>query len=64
MEELEEKFIRKIAAVRLDFVRCTMQEINWESRLIIGIRGARGVGKTTLMLQYIKQNLLIDGSTL
>jgi len=60
---LEEKFIRKIAAVRLDFVRCTMQEINWESRLI-GVRGARGVGKTTLMLQYIKRNLLIDGSTL
>lgn len=33
-----------------------MDEINWEARLI-GIRGARGVGKTTLLLQYIKLHL-------
>jgi predicted AAA+ superfamily ATPase len=37
--------------------------IRWDARLI-GIKGARGVGKTTLMLQYIKQNLPIDHSTL
>lgn len=33
-----------------------MDDINWDSRLI-GIKGARGVGKTTLLLQYIKLNL-------
>ncbi|MBR2773179.1 MAG: AAA family ATPase, partial [Bacteroidales bacterium] len=30
-----------------------MNEINWDARLI-GIRGARGVGKTTMILQHIK----------
>ncbi|UNY97879.1 AAA family ATPase [Zhouia spongiae] len=33
-----------------------MSDIIWDARLI-GIKGARGVGKTTLMLQYIKLNL-------
>ncbi len=33
-----------------------MSEINWEARLI-GIKGARGIGKTTLLLQYIKLKL-------
>ena len=33
--------------------RSLMDEINWDARLI-GIRGARGVGKTTMMLQHIK----------
>jgi len=33
-----------------------MKKIDWNDRLI-GIRGARGVGKTTLLLQRIKKNL-------
>lgn len=33
-----------------DFVRSLMQEIDWKQKLI-EIRGSRGVGKTTLMLQ-------------
>ena len=36
-----------------------MNTIDWHDRLI-GIKGARGVGKTTLLLQYIKQNLPIS----
>jgi predicted AAA+ superfamily ATPase len=32
------------------------KKINWNNRLI-GITGARGVGKTTLLLQYIRENL-------
>lgn len=56
MEELFEKFQRKLNFTTTDFVRSTMDDINWESRLI-GIKGARGVGKTTLLLQYIKLNL-------
>jgi predicted AAA+ superfamily ATPase len=31
---------------------------------MIGIKGARGVGKTTLLLQYIKENLVTDKSTI
>jgi predicted AAA+ superfamily ATPase len=40
-----------------------MEEISWDARLI-GIKGARGVGKTTLMLQNIKKYLRIDHSVL
>ena len=38
---------------QLDFKRYLYHEINWNNRLI-SLLGARGVGKTTLMLQYIK----------
>lgn len=38
------------------FVRYMYDEINWKNRLI-GIKGPRGIGKTTLLLQYIKLNL-------
>ena len=36
------------------FVRSLMNEIDWEGVRLIGIRGARGVGKTTLLMQRIK----------
>ena len=39
----------------MDFKRYLFDEIDWEDRLI-GIMGARGVGKTTLILQYIKEH--------
>lgn len=63
MEVLFEKFYKKIASVSVDFKRSLMSKINWKARLI-GIKGARGVGKTTLLLQYIKANLPLDQSTL
>ena len=34
--------------------RNLMDEINWDDRLI-GIKGTRGVGKTTFLLQYAKE---------
>ncbi len=34
--------------------RALMDEINWRDRLI-GIKGSRGVGKTTFLLQYAKE---------
>lgn len=56
MEYLQEKFRQKIAQTSVDFVRSLIDDIHWKARLI-GIKGQRGVGKTTLMLQYIKLNL-------
>ena len=37
------------------FQRALMNEINWEDR-IIGIRGSRGVGKTTFLLDYARRH--------
>ncbi len=36
-----------------------MDEIRWEDRLI-GIKGSRGVGKTTFLLQYAKENFQVS----
>lgn len=55
METLFAKQDRLISLVQTKIVRHQIQEINWEARLI-AIRGARGVGKSTLMLQYIKMH--------
>lgn len=63
MEKLFDKFHRKIEDTPLSFTRSLMEDIDWEYRLN-GIRGARGVGKTTLLLQYIKQHLELDGTVL
>ena len=43
-----------LSFVTLDYIRPLMQAINWEDRLI-EIKGSKGVGKTTLMLQHILQ---------
>lgn len=40
-----------------------MDEINWDNRLI-GIKGSRGVGKTTFLLQYAKENFGTDRACL
>ncbi|GHT41318.1 ATPase AAA [Bacteroidia bacterium] len=63
MEVLFEKSFKKITQTSLDFVRSVVGKIEWDARLI-GIRGARGVGKTTLLLQYMKQNLPLDSTSL
>ena len=59
MERLKEKFYRKINRVSSKFKHNLHKNIHWENRMI-GIRGARGVGKTTLILQFIKDNLPLD----
>jgi len=63
MTTLFEKYIRKIDATPMNFTRSLLDVIQWDARLI-GIKGARGVGKTTLILQYIKKNIPIDQSSL
>jgi predicted AAA+ superfamily ATPase len=53
MENLQVKSNLVIADVSLEIVRSQAHTIDWNDRLI-GILGARGTGKTTLMLQQLK----------
>ena len=48
-----------ISQVSMDIVRETMQNIAWEKQLV-ALRGSRGVGKTTLMRQYVRQTYGIN----
>ncbi|MDP2692349.1 MAG: AAA family ATPase [bacterium] len=60
MITLLEQSERLIANVTLDFKRFLFHAVKWDNRLI-GIKGARGTGKTTLLLQWIKeQNLAVE----
>ena len=43
-----------ISQVKMDIIREIINDINWTSQLV-AIKGSRGVGKTTLMRQYIRQ---------
>ena len=54
METLFKKHHILISQVSMDIVRDMMKNISWEKQLV-AIRGSRGVGKTTLIRQYIKQ---------
>ena len=54
METLYKKHKILISQVSTEIIREMMDAINWESKLV-AIRGSRGVGKTTLMRQYIRQ---------
>jgi predicted AAA+ superfamily ATPase len=56
MDSLFEYSIQLIARVDTAFIRYSYHQMNWQNRLI-GLIGPRGVGKTTLVLQYIKSNL-------
>jgi uncharacterized protein len=61
MEQLFQYSNQLISQVNTGFKRYMHNEINWQNRLI-GLIGPRGVGKTTLVLQYINQNLDIAQS--
>ena len=52
MEPLFERHIEYLTDVPTAFEREMMQVIDWDSRLIL-IRGPKGVGKSTLMQQYV-----------
>jgi len=54
MITLLEQSERLVSSVSLDFKRYLFDVIPWNNRLI-GIKGARGTGKTTLLLQWIKE---------
>jgi hypothetical protein len=56
MKTLYQKFETLLQNTTTDFKRYLYEKVAWNSRMI-GIIGARGVGKTTMVLQYIKENL-------
>ena len=55
LEKLFEISDRRVRNTSGKIKRYLFDRIDWRDRLIC-IRGARGTGKTTLMLQYIKEN--------
>lgn len=56
MDALYQKFQTLIQLTDTSFKRYLFNRIDWNNRMI-GIVGPRGVGKTTLILQHIKENL-------
>ena len=54
MDKLFEYYLRRLQNVDMTFVRNLETTISWDARLI-GIKGARGCGKTTLLLQHINK---------
>lgn len=55
LQPLFNNYHRKIAKIDMRFKRYLYAQINWDAR-IISIKGARGVGKTTMLLQHILEN--------
>ncbi len=53
MDTLQRQYLRLLRLTSTKIVRDLYNSISWKARLI-GIKGARGVGKTTLLLQRIK----------
>lgn len=51
----------QLGQVSLDFKRYMYDKLPWEARLV-GLMGPRGVGKSTLILQYIKEVGTADNS--
>ena len=58
--EFQENMLRP---VKNDFRRYLHKQINWNQRMI-GIKGPRGAGKTTLMLQHLKFDLELPSNAL
>lgn len=54
MQALYDQFYQRLELTPMNFFREQHRMINWEVR-ILGILGQKGVGKSTLILQHIKQ---------
>jgi uncharacterized protein len=63
MERLRQISEGKLQRVPMKFYRYLIEEIDWHDRLI-GISGARGTGKTTLLLQVMKTKVPKDSEAL
>lgn len=54
MQRLNSIYLHLLEEVSLDFTRYIYSEINWNNRLLL-LKGSKGVGKTTMLLQHIKR---------
>ncbi len=63
MENLIKISQRLVNSIQTETFRYLYNKINWDDRLIM-IKGARGVGKTTMLLQRIKEHFGPTGSAL
>ncbi len=63
MQNLRQQFYVKYALVQTKNIRNFIKTIDWTDRFI-GIKGSRGVGKTTLILQYLKLKFKPNNSVL
>lgn len=54
MQRLQALYYRKVEKTNLGFKRFLYDRINWDNQLIL-LQGPKGVGKTTLILQHIKE---------
>lgn len=63
MEKLRKYHTQLVERTSLDNFRYLINKLPWQERLI-GIKGLRGVGKTTLLLQYIRKKYGLDEKAL
>lgn len=63
MELLIRRFYEKYANTNVATMREFASVVDWSNRLI-GIKGSRGIGKSTLLLQHIKKNYKADNKVL
>lgn len=60
--EIQNTSRRRVKEISLDLRRYLLDKIDWRDRLI-SIVGSRGTGKTTLLLQHIKESFKSDPDT-
>lgn len=63
IQDLYTSSARLVRSIDTTFKRYIYDEIDWNVRMLC-IRGAKGVGKTTMMLQYIKEHFPKTSSAL
>lgn len=61
MEQLQATYHKLLRETTTSFHRYMFDRIHWDARMI-GLMGPRGVGKTTLVLQHIKEQLPVQKS--
>ena len=55
MDLLVQRFYEKYAQTNTQTIRDYEKRVDWNNR-VVGLKGSRGVGKTTLLFQHIKKN--------
>ena len=63
IDELYTGFFNRIKNLKIKYTRTTIKPIDWNDRMLC-IRGARGCGKTTFLLNHIKSNFSINETIL